>query len=182
MVLFSARASLDRRALATWNVVGRYVPTLWLAFVAVVSLSCGGGIGGGLVGPDAEARVQAQWFTDKTITKCGDSYYYWNDEREGWISEFKGMQVWTSPRGLSDADRLNGYEWRGEAGVNCSVWRLYTTPRGWSKWMDCATATQELRLHKLNGRWYYEDIGRMGQNLPAEQYAPHKVACQQVAP
>lgn len=58
--------------------------------------------------------------------------------------------------------------------------------KGWTYTLEDAMskvagqATREVQLHKWKGRWYYENITKPYESLPVDQYAPHKVACQDV--
>jgi len=70
--------------------------------------------------------------------------------------------------GLTEADRLNGYEWRGRTLlVTTAVRRTVFDPdardhqensRRWGPWANTAGGTlMSFTLSKKNGHWYYGD-------------------------
>jgi hypothetical protein len=86
---------------------------------------------------DREARAQAAQFYRRYLTKCDADYFYFTVERaksppvvEEWILyQFHGLNIVVSPSTLSEAERLNGLEWRGSGSVFTEAFRLYDVTR-----------------------------------------------------
>jgi hypothetical protein len=122
----------------------------------------------------------AQHLWDSILTKCGDSYFYYNGFG---IDQFRQPSFRLLERRLTDADRMNGIGWAGEAIVTT---RLATsvTPRWegerkiWGTWGSWKSG--EMGLHdrpglfdpirvddevksfwivKINGEWHFSKNG-----------------------
>lgn len=109
---------------------------------------------------DAEARREAGKFWATQITKCGDSYY----RREVLIKkgdyviyyQMKDPKVEVLPQPVSEADRLNGIEWKGSTAFIPVASRIWNTEKkGWSDWGKGAWGVPELNygMNKAKGAW-----------------------------
>ena len=112
---------------------------------------------------DREAVAVATGQFKAHATRCGDSWLvcessmtfappYW-----GYI-ELKGLQYQGSPPGLSEADSLNGIEWRGDFNFEALHREFPSRSWKWSEWQE-RKFLFELRLTKVRGQWRYEWIG-----------------------
>jgi hypothetical protein len=175
-----------------------------VAVVLVISLALGGcgksdsakSGGGGAAGVSGKER-EAQDTAMAEIAK------YWAKAPDGWITaradgtsfasihylrEFRELTVeGVSANELTDADRLNGFEWAGEVSFKMAPCREAGEPgvmldgmgpvtmmrrRGaWSQWVDYQPET--LRVQKVKGQWQVQpDNALLHGKLPtAEDYA-----------
>jgi hypothetical protein len=93
---------------------------------------------------EVEARKVAQEFWRRALTKCGDSYYYRDPRR---LVQYKEVSFEVSPRALSRADRLNGFQWQGLTVMMPALFRernrettgehaIHPVEGPWSGWQD----------------------------------------------
>jgi len=138
----------------------RAATLLGAATLTCLSLACSSLTGAGGSSLDAKARREAEKFWATQITKCGDSYY----RREVLIKkddyviyyQMKDPKVEVLPQPVSEADRLNGIEWKGSTAFIPEASRIWNTERkGWSDWGNGAWGVPELNygMKKVNGAW-----------------------------
>jgi hypothetical protein len=116
----------------------------------------------------------AQRFVDKSFSRCGNSYLGAVPGRIGTsFSEIRGLSVSTRSNGITDADRLNGYEWSGNILIQCNSIRDFNSFRGWSEWYSgCASLTSSVitvPLSERKGRWFF--YGNAPDTEPAGGWA-----------
>ena len=115
-------------------------------------------------GPLGDEAVK--WATELwQPTKIGDSYYVFQTSPGKVITEFRTPLISVSPWRVSEADRLNGVEWRGiilvriESYRDCYMVKDRFTPRNvghWSEWKDGKASNAHVvsvELEKRNGKW-----------------------------
>jgi len=160
-------------------------------FVLVVLCGCGekGGLSGGTpssavsgipvtLGADISGRTPPPSTLDKEaakevldfwkLTKVGQSYYVYQREEntlETTVFELRNVHVHLQPYGISEADKLNGVEWKGLVSLKCDAVRIYRSKRSqfrpaelpdttWGQWGDQNTYTGCLSdMAKINGKW-----------------------------
>ena len=150
----------------------------------------------------AEADGLAKAYWDKKLTNCGSSSFYAVDNEGNlagaqlvYIVEYKDLkyQVQSSPVGLidgstlgelSEADRLNGFQWKGSTNIVCSASRRAGSGAGanWSDWnTGCGFEGTQVNLFKKGGRWFYASpFASMAQAEPVDTFAPERASCQSV--
>lgn len=109
---------------------------------------------------DTEAESAAQRFVDKTFSNCGASYVRPVAGRIGTsFSEIRGLSVSVRSNGITDADKLNGYEWSGNILMQCNSIRDFNSFHGWSPWYSgCSSLTSStitVPLSKWKGQWTF---------------------------
>lgn len=116
---------------------------------------------------DPQAAANRLWAA--TPTQCGDSYY------EGVLGDGICRYKQPSfpqvlPEPLTEADRENGYRWKGWAYVTGKVLRDYLKDGRWDDWRDSNTGWytkredvfKEAEMWNLNGHWKFRlDIKRI---------------------
>ena len=99
--------------------------------------------------PDAAAKqawvdAAARQIWDESLLKCGDSYYEarqaggFGSNSPAGLVQYKGAGFFTVSYLLTDADRLNGFQWVGRSIVAAKAWRvIYRDQSGvWGSWQD----------------------------------------------
>jgi hypothetical protein len=143
---------------------------------------------GALLPPgDREANKITEQYKENAFTKCGDDYVSY----EGWVNgatnrltAYRGLSVTYAEFTVSDADRLNGVEWKGRISVQCSAHRNLTN-QGWTQWSGgCVNGAWPLpdghymdvpiNIMKYKGRWFRETLRG---NVPIEEYSIKRAAC-----
>jgi hypothetical protein len=133
--------------------------------------------------PDTEAEKKAQEYLERTVTKCGDSYYVKAeraDVERGKFTQTESLFQLDSPitivqkrkEPLTHADELNHVEWEGAIRLMAVAHREYSWWSGWSSWSDgppynysanplLAGGVLNSNLTKQNGQWRFGslDIG-----------------------
>jgi hypothetical protein len=111
-----------------------------------------------------QAQSQANSFWNQRLTRCGDTAYV--AFKSGEVDAFKSAQIVVQAQPLNEADRLNGWEWKGVTGFTATATRIWVAhetlgvygPLGWQPWVPGTgpagmfgiyTATVE----KLHGAW-----------------------------
>jgi hypothetical protein len=156
------------------NTTRRIVVALWL--LTLFSFSCTTSHKSEI---DREAEREAQEWWDKTVAKCGEDYYLFNewiemdnlrsarvesDIKKKALFQFKNADLNLRPSPVIEADRLNGYEWKGRAEVMASSYRRYDEKSGrWESWsegvpkfpnpMTGERNTLGIYLAKYKGNW-----------------------------
>lgn len=126
---------------------------------------------------DKEAVRNGLSYYGKLVANC-DSHYFKYDGSDGRVpfNDLNIVQgtdmVWAvAIYPLSEADRLNGIEWRGKfvVGLVGSLRRYYLrspTPT-WSTWKTDDYIDDYMgRTQKVNGKWEYAESRSDGQNRP----------------
>lgn len=112
----------------------------------------------------AEAQAAAKRFWSLYLTQCGDSYYEYHQD---WFSEenqtrprvhftqYKHVSfAAVKPRPVTEADRENGYSWRGLAVMNYKLFRTYDSDNGgWGSWID--GSAYEWKMARFKGHWQF---------------------------
>jgi hypothetical protein len=124
---------------------------------------------------DKEAAKQAldRW----KPSKLGQSYYVICVNTVKTVYELQKLRVQLQPSPLSEADKLNGYEWRGVIVLSADAVRSYCPQRRdgfgkssppdttWSQWIN-ETMPFSFIAAKTNGKWSLEDPSSMLTSTP----------------
>lgn len=104
---------------------------------------------------DSEAQQQAEKYWGSLLTKCGGTLYG-KDNREAvdQIYEFRDTSIRVKHRALSDADRMNGIEWSGDAYFDSKTSRVLTGQK-WGPWRDGSIYLNSQKMEKVNGQWKF---------------------------
>jgi len=134
-------------------------------------------------GEDAEAKNQLQEFlTRQHASVCGDSYYI---EKVGDMSGVGIFQyrnasiVITRVEPVSEADRLNGIEWRGLLTLAYPAYRRFVDGQ-WTQWQNNPrTAEYDFQVVKRSSGWSIDN-----HLNPTTNYSTRyqKVNCSQLPP
>lgn len=105
-----------------------------------------------------EARKEAEKFWATQITKCGDSYYRRREIKDNGSEyfELKEPIVKVAPSQITEADRLNGLEWRGTTSLQLKVSREWDpTSHRWTPWANGGLEAGDLSypMKKVSGEW-----------------------------
>jgi len=105
------------------------------------------------------AAIQMYWLS--FFTKCGDSHFVAAVAKgtlESTIIEVRGFKVAMEPEPITEADRLNGLEWKGNTRADGSASRIVDS-QGPGTWRDGLSAirwaTTERITRKLTGKWTF---------------------------
>ncbi len=151
----------------------------------VVSGGCGGVLGGGSLENEAAKRAKEHW----RLTEIGGASYLCevrgtvieaqkNESRTEWgsavVFELRNPKVEVTRSSLTEAEKLNGVEWRGSVYMKVDAFRRCppesfggpTPTRTWSAWLSDNPSslvlmlkkasghyTDEMRVEKINGEW-----------------------------
>jgi hypothetical protein len=102
---------------------------------------------------DDQAIAESRKAYEAKHTRCGDSYY---TDEDGSIFEERGVgfSIDRADR-VTEADQLNGIQWKGTVHISCQARRKYwtgpTNTHRWSDWENCALPYTVLQ--KKNGEW-----------------------------
>jgi len=146
---------------------------------------------------DAEALAQYQNLFDSHYVQCGDSYYtrhtwkrsilcdkgYENDMVLS-ILQLKDVSFFVISHGVGEAEKLNGYEWKGAIGANYKAGRYYEQDKGWSEWESrlfrlSDSSPNILTVTKKNGAWQFGPL----YNETHRNYNPEyfkKISCSEI--
>lgn len=139
----------------------------------------------------SEADAAAKNYLAKRMVSCGGASYEWSLDSPRTVIQYRDLSYKVESRGLTDADKLNGYEWRGIIHLTFSVFRVaqQTTlgPR-WSDWSDAGTLIgnhprRDINLVKRNGQWFYDlmDLNRYeGEAVGPDNINHKRLECSQV--
>jgi hypothetical protein len=109
-----------------------------------------------------EATDRARTYFYERFTKCGDSLLTseWSDiVRVYTVHEFKqGNLAFYSARPVSNAERLNGIEWKGEFHLTATAQRYRNQKGTWQPWEDFDGRLTRwfFEVIKTNARWEVE--------------------------
>jgi hypothetical protein len=151
----------------------------FLAFI--VSIACALSACDSITGPGAEARDVAQQYWDKYLTTCGDRYFAYENHlpmTPNHLYELKGPTFSIQSYDLSEANRLNGYQWSGLMEMNCTATRTYWDTE-WTAWGSCGRVGLRRILFKSNDHWYAQqsEMGLPPPAFPVESFSPKRVNC-----
>jgi len=103
---------------------------------------------------------------------CGDSHFleWWNKGYFSEITQYRGVHWNAVTEPLSEADRLNGVQWRGKSYLSASAMRVAPRHKPWSPW---GTAIgMQVSMEKTNGKWtitsYGGGFGPTDQNMSTD--------------
>lgn len=104
---------------------------------------------------DGEAQQEAEKYWGALLTKCGGTIYG-KDNRQAvdQIYEFRDISIRVKSRALSDADRMNGIEWSGNAYLDSKTSRVLTGDK-WGSWRDGSIYLNSENMEKVNGQWKF---------------------------
>lgn len=145
---------------------------LLLILTSIISFSCSREVKSQLRS-EAEARAQ-NWWTE-SVARCGDYNYLrvqWSDffmnnlvERDA-LFQFKPSFASVKEKTLTEADKLNGFEWEGTIQIPVVAHRYYDFRLNkWIGWLDGApmyevsvlrpepTPILGTRFYKVKGKW-----------------------------
>jgi hypothetical protein len=112
---------------------------------------------------DAEAQEQAVKFVEAQLTRCGDSYYGIRKvASDNGLYQFKNPKISVKSQELSQADKLNGIEWKGSSVFSAETWRMYSVTGEWTPWRQGFTALDiglSVNMYKQNGKWKFGATG-----------------------
>ncbi len=106
------------------------------------------------------AKVKAKYLSEArneatkawNLTQCGDSSYLYYPSY-GQLIELRAVSIIVTESKLTEADRLNGIEWKGWANFNTSTERFHAN-NGWSEWYTKGTdGFRRIDLQKRAGTW-----------------------------
>jgi hypothetical protein len=109
---------------------------------------------------DAEAQREAEKFWATQVTKCGDSYYRKEilPKKDNYVLYFqmRDPEIVVTLNKVSEADRLNGIEWKGETSFSPKASRVWGTEKGaWYEWKPGMGNVPDLSygMRKVSGQW-----------------------------
>jgi len=120
-----------------------------------------------------EAYQFASKFWGERLTDCGGSYYIrHNLGASATLYQYQSPSVWVRADEVSEADRLNGFQWVGWTGISTSSWRFKlgsshvggppTFGPGWSDWAAGTPQDASFRMWKSKGQWHVDTRGSFG--------------------
>jgi len=129
---------------------------------------------------DAGVVAEAAKVWHKRVAHCGATYYqkdYLGDDVSTRkliaVTELKDFNWQIEALPLSNADRLNGVEYRGSTFYSISAYRE-TEPGGdWKPWLNGYVSMARTTLTRINGAWHVEE--------PYEQLHQEAPTCAEVA-
>jgi hypothetical protein len=105
---------------------------------------------------------EGQRFADKywgdRLKNCGDTFVAY-DPHSGQVTQCRNPTIWARADVLSEADKLNGFEWLGNTGFSCSSTRFRIGPKGgFTNWVPSTLREPgESRTWKKKGDWTAEE-------------------------
>ena len=119
-------------------------------------------------GGDSEAVEQAQGFVEAQLARCGDSYFgvrkIANDNA---LYQFKNPKVSVKSQELTQADKQNGIEWKGNSTFTAETWRMYEVTGKWGPWRQGFTSLGiglGVTMYKQKGAWKFGSDGNLKPN------------------
>lgn len=117
---------------------------------------------------DAEAQEQALRFAEAQLTRCGDSYFGVRKiASDNGLYQFKNPKVSVKSQDLTQADKLNGIEWKGNSTFTAEAWRLYDVTGKWGPWRQGFTSLGVglgVTMYKQKGQWKFGSDGNLKPN------------------
>ena len=135
----------------------------WISSLAVASLSLGCRFA-----PSAADHAAKQYWAKRILNCDGSSFERMPGIPGGSIIQYRNTKYSVEDTGLTEADKLNGYEWKGLMHVTFSQYRVWL-PAGllvtahWGDWLDAAGVVMGLpnlyvQLEKRNSHWFYGTV------------------------
>ena len=137
----------------------------------------------GSLDEEAKKEIMVFYFSKRLITKCGNDLYSYlgiknQPALEGVIVELKGLSAEVKSQPLSNADKLNGVEWKGSGNIRQEAWRMYHEKTGWSSWQSPPlNESGRLFLDKKKGRWIVIPNGSLEEIMSFAK----PIACEKLA-
>lgn len=117
---------------------------------------------------DAEAQEQALRFAEAQLTRCGDSYFGVRKiASDNGLYQFKNPKVSVKSQDLTQADKLNSIEWKGNSTFTAEAWRLYDVTGKWGPWRQGFTSLGVglgVTMYKQKGQWKFGSDGNLKPN------------------
>lgn len=109
----------------------------------------------------AEADNIARQYWDSGLSKCGEFHYGRTWIRVGLpvadvIFQYKDLEIETKPGKITEADTLNGIEWKGTSYLKPSAYRYYNyKTKKWTDWSNGVPPQPAVyaNLIKQRGEW-----------------------------
>jgi len=131
----------------------------------------------GALDDEAKKAIFDYYKRRHALTLCGDSAY---------ISTLSGgkLRIWQGkkfsiklqPEEASDADHLNGIEWKGSGEITAKVNRVFLQDAGWTPWSpDQDHMKLDVVLTKKQGKWSVKMSGAV-----SEPAINQPMGCQQI--
>src|SRR5580704_15646192 len=133
------------------------MPTNTARFVFTLCVALTGCTFGGSGNRDADRFAESYW--KDRISECGDTYVVSVGLRTSYIAgvfEYKGLKTWTNAVDISEADKLNGFEFRGATGFTMTSMRMGSKGKPPSDWMN-VNKGMSMYFWKKNGVWQADD-------------------------
>ena len=154
------------------------LPILLMCFF-VFSCSLSAASGESALTKEADKLAREYW--DSGFSKCDDYYYGRSITRVGLrimdaLYQYKDLNIETKPGKLSEADKLNGIEWKGTSYLNPKVYREYLYDlKKWGKWNNGEPSGPPVyvNLIKRRGEW------SVGKDI-LEQARYKKIDCKDI--
>ncbi len=90
------------------------------------------------------------------------------------IWEFKGVTFKLDEDKLSQADKLNGIEWKGWAVFSPTSWR--EKPKSWQDWNKIKSIGANILIRKIKGHWYYDGLSDLSDDPKSRGISPEELA------
>lgn len=149
-------------------------------------LACRTDFGSDASSGKSEAQREAEKFWATQVTKCGDSHFrkevLLKKDDYALLYEMKGPTVLVDANKVTEADRLNGIEWKGSTTFSPKASRVWGQESGsWFPWKKGAGNVPELTygMRKVKSVWSI-DTERHWSREETSKYVP--VDCSQLPP
>lgn len=159
---------------------------LVVPFACALNLACRTDFGSAASSGKSEAQQEAEKFWSTQVTKCGDSYFRKEvlPKKNGYVLlyEMKDPTVLAEANQVTEADSLNGIEWKGSTTFSPKASRVWGQESGsWFPWKKGAGNVPELTygMKKVKGVWSI-DTERHWSREETSKYVP--VDCSQLPP
>jgi hypothetical protein len=159
------------------RVLGVVILATWLA---ASSCSFSAASGEAALTKEADNLAREYWYAG--FSKCGDYYYARSMSRaagritRGVLYQYKDLVIETKSVKITQADRLNGIEWKGTSYLNPVAHRQYLNEsKTWTKWYNVEPSgpPRYINILKQNGAW------SVGMNV-IEEAKYQKVDCEDI--
>lgn len=119
-----------------------------------------------------EAKKQAQDAWERYFIRCGQSYFHAEPARRvlginvspQMLEEFRGATVQTTSSALSQADLLNGVEWKGTSRLIVRTSRIRFGSSAWEEWRS-RSYVFSISLRRQAGGWTISEPSLWGINI-----------------
>ncbi len=118
--------------------------------------------------PSEADKAARQYWTKRIVSCDGGSFEWMPGIPGGRIIQYRNLKHGVEDTGLTEAEKLNGYEWNGMMHITFSQYRAWS-PAGlmgaaaWSDWAEARGIVMGLpklnvQLQKRNGHWFYDMV------------------------